>query len=191
MLKASTLRNKTELQEIPAAAGYYKWWCAKPELDVILNALGANLSDVQQAIERKDNLYCVYVGIAAKESVRARLNWHVNDKHTASRVKNGTLSTLRQSIASIVAKNQFDKEATDSFIDKLYVEWFCIDRPIKSAEAKAKLHSTERNLLFDCLRILNIQDNHHPLVEPIKFKLKLLRKNSKIIAKRQGDKKCY
>lgn len=184
MLKASTLRNKTELQKIPAAAGYYKWWCEKAELDVILNALAIDFSDIQQAIERKDNLYCVYVGIAAKESVRARLNWHVNDKHTASRVKNGTLSTLRQSIASVVAKNQYDKEATDAFIDKLYVEWFCIDSPIKSAEAKAKLYSVERNLLFDRLRILNIKDNLHPLAEPIKFKLKLLRKNSKINAKK-------
>ena len=184
MLKASTLRNKTELQKIPAAPGYYKWWCEKAELDVILNALDVKPVDVQQAIERKDNLYCVYVGIAAKESVRARLNWHVNDKHTASRVKNGTLSTLRQSIASILANNQFDKEATDSFIDKLHVEWFCIDSPIKSAEAKAKLHSVERNLLFDRLRILNIKDNLHPLAEPIKFKLKLLRKNSKLNVKK-------
>ena len=184
MLKASTLRNKTELQKIPAAAGYYKWWCEKAELDVILKALGADISDIQQAIERKDNLYCVYVGIAAKESVRARLNWHVNDKHTASRVNNGTLSTLRQSISSIVAKNQYDKEATDAFIDKLHVEWFCIDSPIKSAEAKAKLYSVERNLLFDRLRILNIKDNLHPLAEPIKFKLKLLRKNSKLNVKK-------
>lgn len=184
MLKASTLRNKTELQKIPAAAGYYKWWCEKSELDVILNALDVKPVDVQQAIERKDNLYCVYVGIAAKESVRARLNWHVNDKHTASRVKNGTLSTLRQTIASIVAKNQFDKNATDSFIDKLHVEWFCIDSPIKSAEAKAKLLSIERNLLFDSLKILNIKDNFHPLAEPIKFKLKLLRKNSKLNVKK-------
>lgn len=191
MLKVSILRNKTELQKIPAAAGYYKWWCEKAELDVILNALDVKPVDVQQAIERQDDLFCVYVGIAAKESVRARLNWHVNDKHTASRVKSGTLSTLRQSIASIVANNQFDKEATDSFIDKLHVEWFCIDSPIKSAEAKAKLYSVERNLLFDRLRILNIKDNLHPLAEPIKFKLKMLRKNSKIIAKRQGDKKCY
>lgn len=184
MLKASTLRNKTELQKIPAAAGYYKWWCEKAELDVILNALAIDFSDVQQAIERKDNLYCVYIGIAAKESVRDRLNWHVNDKHTASRVKNGTLSTLRQSISSIVAKNQFDKEATDAFIDKLYVEWFCIDSPIKSAEAKVELHDAEQSLLLDCLRVLNIQENHHPLAEPIKFKLKLLRKNSKINAKK-------
>ena len=184
MLKASLLRNKEFLNKIDAAPGYYKWWCAKPELDVILNALGVDFSDIQQAIERQDDLFCVYVGIAAKESVRARLNWHVNDKHTASRVKNGTLSTLRQSIASIVAKNQFDKDATDSFIYKLHVEWFCIDSPIKSAEAKAKLYSVERNLLFDRLRILNIKDNLHPLAEPIKFKLKLLRKNSKLNVKK-------
>ena len=179
MIKASSLRDKEHLKSISALPGYYKWWAAQSELDVILKALNINFSDINNALEIKDGLFCIYVGIAVKESVRARLDWHVNDKHTASQVLNGTLSTLRQSISSIVAGNQSDKEATNNFIDKLYVEYFYCNEPIKSEAAKISLHETEKKLLAEYLRVLNIQENHHPLSMPIKTALKELRKQSK------------
>ena len=179
MIKASSLRNKDALKTIPSLPGYYKWWAARPELDVILRALNLNFSDIKTHIETRGNLFCIYVGIAAKESVRDRLNWHVNDKHTASQVIIGTLSTLRQSISSIVSHNQYDKAATDQFIDKLFLEYFYTDSPIKSEAAKTELHAIETKLMSEYLRLLNIQDNHNPLSEPIKAKLKRLRKESK------------
>ena len=182
MINAALLRNKENLKTISNFPGYYKWWAAQSELDVILKALNIQFSDIENALEIKDGLYCIYVGIAVKESVRARLDWHVNDKHTASQVLNGTLSTLRQSISSIVAGNQFDKTATDSFIDKLFIEYFYCDEAIKSESAKHKLHETEKQLLAEYLRVLNIQENHHPLSNPIKMALKELRKQSRIKA---------
>ena len=179
MIKAISLRDKTELNKISSLPGYYKWWASKSELDVILDALNVHFCEIKNALEIKDGLYCIYVGIAVKESVRDRLNWHVNDKHTASQVINGTLSTLRQSISSIVVMNQYNKGATDSFIDKLYVEWFYSNNLIKTEAAKNELHEIEKHLLDEYLRVLNIQDNHHPLSSSIKLKLKLLRKKSK------------
>ena len=127
MIEAEKLRNKAVLNNVSVRPGYYKWWAKKAELDVILSALNAETPEITAALEEKEGLYCIYVGIAVKESLRKRLDWHVNDKHTASKVKNGTLSTLRQSIASIVAHNQYDKKATDAFIDKLYVEAHCME----------------------------------------------------------------
>lgn len=179
MIKATSLRNQEELKKIASKPGYYKWWVSKSELDLILKALDVTFADIENALEKTEDLYCVYVGIAAKESVRSRLNWHINDTHSVSRVENGTLSTLRQSIASIVAHNQYDKAATDSFIDKMFVEYFCTDFPIKSEAARIELHLIETKLMSEYLRLLNIQDNHYPLSEPIKMKLKLLRKQSK------------
>ena len=179
MIPACIFRDKEHLKEISNLPGYYKWWAAQSELDVILKALNIQFSDIENALEIKEGLYCIYVGIAVKESVRARLDWHVNDKHTATQVLNGTLSTLRQSISSIVTGNQFDKTATDSFIDKLYVEYFYCDEAIRSETAKHKLHETEKKLLAEYLRVLNIQENHHPLSTPIKTGLKELRKQSK------------
>ena len=179
MIKAEELRDKENLKNIAEKPGYYKWWAERRELDVILRELQVGFSDISSALEGKDGLFCIYVGIAAKESVRARLNWHVNDRHTESQVRNGTLSTLRQSIASIVAHNQYDKSATDAFIDKLYVEWFYSENAIKSETAKSELHDIEQTLLAEHFRILNIQENRHPLSEKTKTALKSLRKQSK------------
>lgn len=179
MIKASSLRNQEELKKISSKPGYYKWWASRTELDCILTTLDVSFSEIEKALEIKEGLFCVYVGIAAKESVRSRLNWHINDSHTEARVDNGTLSTLRQSIASIVSHNQYDKESTDSFINKMFVEYFYIDSPIKSETAKKELHTIETNLMAEYLRILNIQDNHHPLSDFLKHKLKRLRNESK------------
>ncbi len=179
IFKASSLRDPEELKRISSKPGYYKWWISKNFFDFLLDALHVSFDDIKNALEERDGLFCVYVGIATKESVRQRLNWHINDPHTASRVNNGTLSTLRQTIASIVSHNQYDKSSTDKFIDLMYVEWFYIDGQIGSEESKNELHNIETNLLSEYLRILNIQDNHHPLSTPIKTALKELRKRSK------------
>ena len=179
MIKAASLRNPMELKKILPKPGYYKWWVSKNELELLINVLDISFADIENSLEVKEELFCVYVGIAAKESVRQRLNWHINDPHTASRIRNGTLSTLRQTIASIVAHNQYDKTTTDSFIDSMFVEWFYIDAPIKSEKAKTELNLIESKLMAEYLRILNIQENHHVLSKSIKKELKKLRKESK------------
>lgn len=179
MVKASSLHNPEELKKISSKPGYYKWWISKNFFDFLLDALNVSFEDIKNALEERDGLFCVYVGIAAKESVRQRLNWHINDPHTVSRVNNGTLSTLRQTISSLVSHNQYDKTSTDQFIDRMYVEWFYIDSQIGSEETKKDLHDIETKLMAEYLRILNIQDNHHPLSDSIKRRLKTLRNESK------------
>lgn len=124
MINAVDLRNKKELKRIDNKPGYYKWWANKSELKFILDKLSVKFETVESAIEEKDGLFCIYVGIAVKESVRDRLDWHVNDKHSEAQVRNGTLSTLRQSISSLVSQNQYDKKGTNDFIDKLKIEYF-------------------------------------------------------------------
>ena len=175
MVNARELREKIDIEEKP---GYYKWWAEKNEFDYLLEKLDVNFDDIKDSLEIKDNLYCIYVGIAVNESVGDRLNWHINDKHSLSKVKHKTLSTLRQTISSIISNNQADELGTNEFIDKLKVEYFLFDYPIKSEEAKSEIKSIEDDLLQKNLYILNIQDNHHPLAKPIKKKLRKLRKDS-------------
>ena len=179
IVKAIELRNKENLQKIKKVPGYYKWWAKRTELDIILTELNVKFDDVKSSIETKSGMFCIYVGIAVKESIRDRLNWHVNDKHTESSVKYGTLSTLRQSIASILVHNQYDKEATDNFIDKLEVEYFFNDNPIKSSDANSELTGIEKQLLKEHFIVLNIKGNNHPCAKEIKKELKRLRKISK------------
>ena len=181
MIDAYRLREKEELKKIPNdKPGYYKWWATREDFEHILRVLNINFADIENALEVKDTYYCIYIGIAAKESVRQRLDWHINDKHTVSKVCNGTLSTLRQSLSSVYAHNQYDKATTNACIDRFKVEYFCIDTAIKSSETVVALHETERALLCDHLYVLNIMDNHHPLATDIKKTLKRLRKESKV-----------
>lgn len=180
MINAKDLREKDNLLKISNdKPGYYKWWAKKEQLDLLLKELDTSFDSIEKFLEKNNGLYCIYVGIAVKESIRARLNWHVNDKHEKSQVKNGTLSTFRQSISSVVAHNQYDKIATNKFIDLLKIEYYELDYPIKSEIAKEEIHKIERNLLSKNLYILNIQENNFEQAKSIKSKLKQLRKSSK------------
>lgn len=182
-IKAKELRpteqgRSPKLLEIETRPGYYKWWAKKSELNDLLKGLGETFSNVKDDIEKEDDLYCIYVGIA-RTSLRQRLNWHVNDKHTKKRVENGFLSTLRKSLSSVIAKDQYDKDKTNDFIDKLVVEFFYTGYKTKSEESTKKLLSIEKNLIGKNLRILNIMENNHPKAAKIKKRLQELRKEAK------------
>ena len=178
-IDAKDLRNESERLKIENQPGFYKWWAKKEEFDLILDKLDVNYEDIKGEVEKRNGYYCIYVGIAAKESVRDRLDWHVNDLHTESRVKNGTLSTFRQSISSIIVNDQSNQKVTDDFIDKLKIEYFALDVPIKSQKAQDKLHKIEKELLRINLYVINIQENKHYLAKPIKKQLRTLRKKGK------------
>ena len=164
-IQAHKLREKENLNKIPNdKPGYYKWWATKKSLQIILDKLDISFQAIENFLEERDGLFCIYVGVAIKESLRNRLNWHINQVNNISNVKNGTLSTLRQTISSIVGANMLDTTATNNFIDTLYVEYHLINLPIKSQEARDKIHKIEADLLnCNTLYILNIQDNHHKL----------------------------
>lgn len=178
--EAKLLRDKVNLNEISNdKPGYYKWWAKEEDIIELFKGLKFDFLDYKNFIEKRNNWYCIYVGVAIKESIRDRINWHINDKHTESAVRSGWLSTLRKSIASIIAKNQYDKETTNDFIDKLKVEYFEIDFSIKSEEAKKEIGVIENNLINKYLRLLNIKDNYHNKATDIKKELRRLRKEAK------------
>jgi len=181
IVAAYKLRNTEELSTIPNdKPGYYKWWSPDDILQIILDKVGVALEDIEKYLEKKNGYYCIYVGVAIKESLRARIDWHVNQINTPTNVKCGTLSTLRQTISALIGSNMLDTKATNEFIDKLLIEYFASKHPIKSQEAKYEIHQIETALLnSNTLYILNIQDNHHPLSP--KGKLKELRKLAKQI----------
>ncbi len=178
IIEAKNLRMKENLKSLENFPGYYKFWAEKEELQIILDELETNFDEVKDFIESRDNCYAIYVGIAAKEPLKKRLNWHINDSHTTSRVVYGTLSTLRQSISSIVAHNQCDKKKTDIFIDKLKIELFFY-RNGNLQNIESELREIERKILSTNLYILNIQGNKHPFANTITKKLKELRKLAK------------
>lgn len=132
-IKAKELRKINDLESISnSRPGYYKWWASFDALMILLKELEINFKDIEPYIEQNNNLYCIYVGIAVKESLRDRLNWHINQKHTASAVRSGALSTLRQTISSVIAHDQYNEEKTNEFIDLLTIEFFELPYDIKT-----------------------------------------------------------
>jgi len=174
-------KKSPKLKEIEIRPGYYKWWANEKDFRTILSKLGVDFDAIihKNVVERFGDLYCIYVGIAVRESIRARINWHVNDKHNKNRVERGFLSTLRKSISSIVAHNQLAKAETNDFIDRLKVEVFYSNYEIKSSEAKAEIEKIEKDLIQAKLRVLNIRDNEHPSAQSIKKHCKRFVKKAK------------
>lgn len=165
-VKAKDLRNRSESEKIPAdRPGYYKWWASKTDLERLLVRLDLSFPQIADYMEcSEDCQYCIYVGIAAKESVRSRLNWHINRPYTVSNVKHRTLSTLKQSISALICNTMLDSDEINAFIDCLCVEYYLSDYEIKSEAAIREIKKIENSYLkeSDKLYILNIQENKHP-----------------------------
>lgn len=182
MINAKKIRDTDYLKTIPNnKPGYYKWWAREKEAILLVKKLGYDFNEYKKYMEVKDDLYCIYIGIAVKESIRNRLNWHVNDKHDYNSVKTGFLSTFRKSIAALITGNLLDKDGTNKFIDKLFIEYFTINDDIKSLSAKNKIEDIEKKSLLRNLYILNIKDNKFKYASDIK---KSLRKKRRVALKK-------
>ncbi|MDR1779225.1 MAG: hypothetical protein LBR50_00660 [Tannerella sp.] len=178
---AKLLRNKQTLETVPSNPGWYRWWCKE---NIAKQLLGAFAADILEKLTRGENelseYYLMYVGIAVKESLRARLNWHVNQKHTLSCVKSGVLSTFRQSISSLVAEDQSNEKVTNEIIDHFKVEYFPCAEEIKSDAAKTCIENKEKEEIVNHILPLNIQHNQKSEIQYFMKHLKERRKNGKI-----------
>lgn len=187
IVQAKDLRDRDYMHKIPNnMPGWYKWWAPREALELLLDSSYITkkyLSDLLKHLTVRNiggkNYYYIYVGVAIKESIRNRINWHVNQQHTKSSVESGFLSTLRQTISSLVAGNQYDEIATNGLIDMLVVEYYPVNLPIKSIEAKEKIESIEKNELANNVLPLNLRDNKNIIVKEYLKELSNARKNSK------------
>ena len=81
--------NLNKLEEKHA---YVKWWAKRPELDLILEKLDVNFEDIKDALDIKDDLYCIYVGQSKDRAIAGYLSMQFNQK-----------STFRISLSSIIS----------------------------------------------------------------------------------------
>ena len=184
---AKLLRSKNELEKVPDdRPGWYRFWAREAETKILLDSefLAHKYFDELVANLRKGdgdlhNCYYIYTGIAVKESIRKRLNWHVNQIHKESTVKHGTLSTLRQTLSSLIAGDQHNEQATNNIMDKLMVEYFVIECDIKSPDAKISLETNEDQELKENVIPLNLSKNKRSEIIEFKDELSLLRTQSK------------
>lgn len=127
-ISPKTLRNKSALRAVPDVPGWYRFWAPGPVVKELLGDFYQSLRPGLTAGRgRLSGYYYVYVGIAAKESVRDRLDWHINQRHSYSAVKSGFLSTFRTSLSSLAACDQSDENCTDRLIDEMLVEYEALE----------------------------------------------------------------
>lgn len=189
LVAAIELREKENLTNISKKLpGYYKWWASEKELKTLLNSkyidnkyFKALLPFLTKKEIKGKTYYYIYVGVAINESIRERLDWHINQHHTKTSVESGFLSTLRQTLSSLVAGNQYDEKNTNEFIDKLLVEYAEVDLEIHSKEAKEKIEKIEKDEINNNVLPLNIKDNKNEMLTNYLKELRSARKNAREI----------
>lgn len=156
---------------IPESSGYYKWWCKKNDLALICEKLDIKLEDIIDEVEKRDSLYCIYVGQTV--NFRKRFKNHIlpNSKDITKRNQN---STLRRTIAALLQKDVDHYEVVDNFISCLYVEMF-----IHENATEDELDLLEYNAINEYYRILNVDGNNHKLSKKYGYKLKELKLKNK------------
>lgn len=182
---AQSLRDKKALKDIPNVPGWYRWWAPLDVVKQLLNSpfiSGTYLEQLTPYLTERvvdgDPYYCVYVGIA--KSLRSRLHWHVNQNHTEKAVETGYLSTLRQSVSSLVAGNQFEKDETNRIIDQMLIEYYSLPKSVKMDAAEELLEKTELSEIQNMTLPLNILDNNNKNLTEFTAELRKVRKSSKL-----------
>ena len=185
VVSAKVLRQKDMLALIPDdKPGWYRWWAPQKALESLLNSPYISKPYLNELIPhlcsymREQEYFYIYVGVAINESIRDRLNWHINQRHTESAVKSGFLSTLRKTISSLVAGDQYNESATNELIDQLIVEYSAMDLPIKDPTAKSVITSIEDIEIQKHVIPLNIKGNKRSVLKPFLLELKKSRKQS-------------
>lgn len=158
---------KNNLNELEDKQAYVKWWAKRNELDLLLDKLNVNFEDIRDALDIKDDLYCIYIGQSKNRIISSYLKMQFFD-----------LSSFRTSISSILTFSPNNAEVVNEFMDKLKVEIFFVDFPVKSVEAKNELDSSISSCLEKNLYILNFQKNYHPLAKNIKKTLSKIKKEA-------------
>lgn len=158
LLKGKTIDPRINGTDRP---GTYRWWfhesCLK---DLGLYNNGSYVLKSETIDE--ETYYALYFGIAVKETIRSRFNWHISQSHSYSNIKSGTISTLRHTLSALLLKKNPCKTIPNServvndFIDaNCIVEWTPYPTGTESQIHIDELQELSQSYWYP----LNIQDN--------------------------------
>lgn len=108
---------KSRTCKISKGPGVYRWWIDSQGTEKITSALRSiDLSKLQKRTIDNKTFYALYFGIA--KDLRMRLNWHINQHHTASAIRSGYLSTLRCTFSALLGLDcSKSEDAVNDFQD--------------------------------------------------------------------------
>lgn len=153
---------------VPKKSGFYRWWFPADIAKSMLSSIP--LVDINKIVKRNiggKEYWLLYFGISS--NLFNRIKWHVCQKHKPSAVRSGTLSTLRQTISSLLGIDETLSESdVNNVLDQCYWEWHEESQP----------EEIEEKELSTGYYPLNIQKNK-VVPKDILKKLKQLRKTYK------------
>lgn len=109
---------------IKALPGIYRWWFQEEGAMMILNQLSnIDINMIQKRLIYGKPYFALYFGIS--KDLKGRIKWHTCQSHTTSAVNSGFLSTLRQTLSSLLNIDMTKSEnILNQFIDEnCYWEW--------------------------------------------------------------------
>ena len=130
--KVSVLKQQIQQKScsVPKSPGVYRWWFTEEDTQLLMKPFGNNLCwhRIDQRKIDGNTYYALYVGIS--KDLLGRIKWHATQKHSASAVKSGYLSTLRQSVSALLGKDQSKSEkCVSAILEQCYWEWEVMQNP--------------------------------------------------------------
>lgn len=103
--------------------GVYRWWFPKDLAFKLLTTLkGVDNGAIMKEQIDGNECWCLYFGIS--KDLRQRIKWHVAQRHSASAVRSGFLSTLRKTISALLQQDETASEqAVNDVLDQCYWDW--------------------------------------------------------------------
>jgi len=162
---------RTIVSDVTTEPGYYIWWFNEDDTNTLLSVFDkkdlAKYKIQMRKMEDGHTYYALYFGIA--RDLQERIKWHlgISPKHTEGAIRSDTLSTLRNTIASILTKGvnpiNLPKEIfdVDGILDNCYWEYF----PTKTKADAEKEETARLSKNAEYIFPLNIQKNHKYLDE--------------------------
>jgi len=160
----ATLRA-SNCAQVDAQPGWYRWWMRKDKYDQLIAGPLA-ITGMPETISIDGDTYvAVYFGIS--KDLKQRMRWHICQKHTASQIKVGTISTFRRTLSALlrIPLSQSEQAVNDHLDNYMQVEWFYATNG-KSPE------QIETKELQDNLYPLNIDKNPNVDTSLLKAKRK-------------------
>jgi hypothetical protein len=174
--RVSTLRQELDSRTSrikKGEPGIYRWWFKRSAAELLLAPLPLS-GDELSKISCRDIDGCEYMALyfGISKDMLGRANWHITQKHSASAVKYGTISTLCATLSSLLRVPMSESESrVNRFIDdNCFWEW----------DYEADYAEVEREELTagDRCYPLNIKENKS-VSKAVLTRLKALRKEHK------------
>lgn len=162
-IRYNFLNKNNTIETLP---GIYRWWFQEEGAMMILNQLpNINLDMIPKKKINGILYFALYFGIS--KNLKERIKWHTCQHHTSSSVNSGFLSTLRQTLSSLLNTDMTKSEnVLNRFIEEnCYLEW---DYTVTHQDAIDKEKQELTTVLYYPLNISNNKSTPKEIIDCVK-----------------------